>query len=409
METIPAGKSSRNVYLLMASQACFLASSMSIVTFSGLAGKLLSGNPAYATLATSLAIISTALSTGPMSILMQHTSRRFGFRLGALFGISGGLMGAFSLYSESFILLCTATLLLGPFQASAQYYRFAAAESVPAREAPKALSMVLVGGIFAALVVPTLTGWLNNAFSAHPFMGAFLFIAIVTALVLLPLSFLKPLAKPVKPAQTQTSEEGKAPADARPLREIIATPRFLVAVLNGGLAYAMMSFVMTATPLAVEICGYDSTAGAYIIQGHVIAMFLPSLFTGTLISRFGVLPVLLAGHALFASAFLTALSGIAIWQFSVSLIALGVGWNFCFVGASSLITQVHRESEKGKVQGLNEFIVFGMAGTASFAAGVILQNFGWTMVNQAAFVMLLVASGATMLWGISGAHRNAAG
>jgi len=409
MSTVPTGKHTHNLYLLMASQACFLATTMTVVTFSGLAGKLLSSDPAYATLATSLAILSTALFTGPMSMLMQHTSRRFGFRFGAAFGMAGGLLGAYSLYSESFVLLCIATLFLGPFQASAQFYRFAAAESVATSQAPRALSMVLLGGLFAALIVPSATRWLNEIFAAHMYMGAFVFIVIVTTLVLVPLSFLKPLDKPLKihPAEI----EGTEPTSdiPRPLFTIITTPKFVIAALNGALAYAMMSFVMTATPLAVEICGYNSFTGAQIIQGHVIAMFLPSLFTGYLISRFGVLPVLMAGHGFFAVAFIVALSGIAVWQFSVSLIALGIGWNFCFVGGSSLLTQVHKESEKGKVQGLNEFIVFGMAATASFAAGVILQKFGWTMVNQAAFVMLFVAAGATSFWGIWGMSRRVAG
>jgi len=315
-------------------------------------------------------------------------------------------MGAYSIYSESFLLLCVATSFLGPFQASAQYYRFAAAESVPASQAPRALSMVLLGGIAAALVVPTATAWMNEAFSTHLYMGAFFFIVLVTALVLLPLGFLKPLDKPIKIQSAEETSSEVASKAPRPLSKIISTPKFMIAALNGALAYAMMSFVMTATPLAVAMCGYDSGVGAHVIQGHVMAMFLPSLFTGYLIGRFGILPILMLGHAFFAAAFVTALSGIAIWQFSVSLIALGIGWNFCFIGASSLLTQVHRNSEKGKVQGLNEFIVFGMAGTASFSAGLILQKFGWTMVNQTAFVMLLVVAGATSFWAIFGANRR---
>lgn len=392
----------RNVYVLMAAQACFLATSMTVVTFSGLAGKTLSPDPRYATLATSLVIAATALSTAPMSMLMQRRSRRFGFRLGSVFGIIGGTIGAYSLYSGSFFLLCVSSLLLGPFQSSAQYYRFAAAESVPAGHAARAMSIVLVGGLLAALIAPSLTSWLVAATEPTPYIGAYIFVMAMTLLSLLPLSFFKPIDAPLVEESAKEDEVGQA----RPLSQIMRTPIFMVAVLNGALGFAMMSFVMTATPLAMDYCGFGSDISSRVIQGHVIAMFLPSLFTGHLINRFGLLPILLTGHALFAVAFITALSGIQIWQFSVSLIALGIGWNFCFIGGSSLLPQVHSDSEKGKVQGLNEFIVFGMSAVASFSAGVLLDLLGWQAVNQTAFVMLVIAAGVTIAWGLSSQARK---
>jgi len=394
----------RNVLLLVLSQACFLACSMTLVTFAGLAGMQLSPDPTYATLAISLAVLSTALSTGPMSILMQRRSRRFGFRIGAAFGVAGGLIGAVSLVVGSFILLCTAAAMIGLFNASAQYYRFAAAESVPPEHAPRAISAVLIGGLLAAIVVPTITSWLNVQFSEQTYIGAFLFIAAASALVFIPLGFLRSVGKPLELGGRETDE----PTEGRPLSVIVKTPKFIVAALNASLGYAMMSFVMTATPLAVQACGFGSDVSAKVIQGHVIAMFLPSLFTGHLISWFGVVPILLTGHALFAVAFITALSGVEIWQFSVALILLGVAWNFCFVGGSTLLTAVYSESEKGKVQGLNEFIVFGLSASASFAAGVILSRYGWNVVNQAAFAMLVVAAGATSLWGVLELNRRTA-
>jgi len=393
----------RNVLLLALSQACFLASSMTLVSFMGLAGKQLAGDPSYATLAMSLVILSTALSTGPISILMQRTSRRFGFRLGAASGIAGGLIGALSISVGSFWLLCVAGLLMGPFNASAQYYRFAAAESVPTSHASRAISAVLIGGLIAAVFAPSITIWLNLQFGDETYVGAFLFVATVASLVMVPLSFLKPVVQEItaEEAQDRTSS-------ARPLGAILRTPKFIIAVLNGSLGYAMMTFVMTATPLAVQACGFGSDISSRVIQGHVIAMFLPSLFTGHLINRFGVVTILLTGHALFAAAFVTALSGIEVWQFSLALVALGLGWNFCFIGASTMLTQVHTDGEKGKVQGLNEFIVFGLSATASFAAGVILSQYGWGVVNQAAFVMLVLAAGATSLWGVLELNRRAA-
>lgn len=393
----------KNVLLLALSQACFLSSSMTLVTFMGLAGNQLVADAAYATVAMSLVILSTAISTAPMSMLMQRTSRRFGFRLGASFGIAGGLLAAFSLVIGSFWSLCGAALLMGPFQSSAQYYRFAAAESVTPSEAPRAISTVLIGGLVAALFAPSITTWLNIQFGTETFIGAFLFYAALAALALVPLGFLRSLDKPIAIGDEAAPEQA-----ARPLGQIIGTPRFLIAALNAGLGYAMMSFVMTATPLAVQACGLGSSVSSQVIQGHVIAMFLPSLFTGHLIKKFGIVPILLTGHVLFAAAFVTALSGIQIWQFSVALIALGIGWNFCFIGGSTLLTQVHSESEKGKVQGLNEFIVFGLSALSSFGAGVILSQYGWAVVNQAAFAMLVVAAGATSLWGVIQLNRRTA-
>lgn len=386
----------RNVYFLMIAQAFFLAVTMTMVTFAGLAGKLLAADPVYATVPMSLAVLATALSTGPVSILMQKTSRRFGFRMGSFFGIAGGLLGAASLYVGSFYMLCAAALLMGPFQSSAQYYRFAAAESVPISRSPRAMSLVLIGGLIAALLTPFFSNQMNEMFGAETYIGVFLFISIASALTLLPIGFLKPIEGHEIAASDPDNEE------ARPMGQIMRSPTFIVAALNAALGYAMMTFVMTATPLAVQACGYTSATGSMIIQSHVIAMFLPSLFTGQLIMRLGIVPVLIAGHLMFVAAFLTALSGIQVWQFSVALIALGIGWNFCFIGGSSLLTQAHTDAEKGKVQGLNEFLVFGASATSSFAAGIILDKFGWIMVNQAAFVMLVIASGATLFWATFG-------
>lgn len=393
-------KRNRNVMALMLAQAAYLACSMTVVTFGGLAGAVLAENKAWATLPMSLTIISTALSTGLMSLLMQRTSRRFGFCFGSVIGIGAALIAAYGLYSGSFVLLCVGTFCFGPFQASAQYYRFAAAESVPAADAPKAISMVLIGGLLGALVTPWLSGWFNDLFMPFDMLGVFIFVAVSSAFVLLPVAILRPLEKPV------ALEQAALDAAARPMSQIMRDPRFAVAVANGALGYAMMSFVMTATPLAMKFCGLGS-ASPLVIQGHVIAMFLPSLFTGVLVARLGIFAVLVMGHAAFAVAFLTALSGVAIGQFSIALIALGLGWNFCFVGATTLLTRVHSEAEKGRVQGINEFLVFGTTAAASLSAGFILSRFGWQIVNQSAFVMLAIVVAVTLFWRLMGGVRTA--
>ena len=284
----------RNVMLLMFAQACFLSCSMTVVTFAGLTGELLATNKALATLPMSLSIVSTAVSTGPMSMLMQWRSRRFGFRLGAFVGIIAAAIAAYGVYTGSFLALCVGTACFGPFQASAQYYRFAAAESVSASGAPRAISLVLIGGLLGALVAPGFTRSFNDLFMPYNMMGAFVFAGCVSAFVLLPVALLRPLEKPL--ASDGAEEVKPQSAVARPLAEIARNPAFIVAVLNGALGYAMMSFVMTATPLAMKACGLMGQS-IDVIQGHVIAMFLPSLFTGSLIQRFGLLPVLLMGHA----------------------------------------------------------------------------------------------------------------
>jgi MFS family permease len=397
------------VFLLMFAQACFLAYSMTMIAFSGLAGKMIAADPSLATVPVSLTLIVTALSTGPLSGLMQRFSRRTIFLSGAFSGVLGALLAAFAVYIQNFYLFCFATILIGPFQASAQYYRFAAGESVSAKKAPHAISLVLLGGLFAALVTPIGNGFLNEYFAPHTFVGAFLFSASMALLVFVPLILL-PRDKAQNQGRSRAAEKTLVtPQETpRPFGVIARQPSFIVAVVNGALGYAMMTFVMTATPLAMAVCGFSPDTSSKVIATHVVAMFLPSLFTGMIIVRIGVLPVLLAGQTLFAAAFLTANSGIMLWDFSVALIALGVGWNFCFVGGTSLLTRMHSEVEKGRVQGVNEMLVFGSSAAASLAAGAIQAMFGWNIVNRAAFVILAIAAVITILWAVRGKTKSAA-
>ncbi|WP_308909247.1 MFS transporter [Pseudokordiimonas caeni] len=381
-----------NVPLLILAQACYLATSMTSIAFGGLAGGMLAADPAWATLPISLTVVSTALVTGRLSGLMQRTSRQAGFRLGALAGLVGALVAMWAIYDRSFPLLCLSSLLFGPFNASAQYYRFAAGESVAPTEAPRAMSYVLLGGIAAAFIVPAATGWLNDAFMPYSFMGAYFFIMLVTLFTQVPIALLKPIE-----AHAAAATDGST-GDARPLKEIVRTSAFIAAFVNSATGYAMMAFVMTATPLAMESCGLLPGQSASVIQGHVVAMFLPSLFTGRLIERFGVVTILFAGHFFFLLAFVLALMGIEVYNFSLALIALGIGWNFCFIGGSSLLTHVHRPSEKGRVQGLNETMVFTVTAVASLGAGAALSSIGWAGMNMLTFVFLACAFAATLYY-----------
>lgn len=389
-----------NVPILMVAQAFFSAQSMTFVAFAGLAGTLIASDPALATLPLSLSMVVTALATAPISMAMQRYGRKPVFLCCTLLGAVGALAAAYSVYTGSFFLFCASTLPLGCYMASAQYYRFAASESVPVSRAPRAISYVLLGGIFAALIAPTGIRVFNELLLPHTYVGAFVFSAALAAAALLPLILLK------RPGAGSDAAGGDAEATAaeepaRPLGEIMRQPAFAAAVANGALGYAMMVFVMTATPIAmVDYCGFASDTSARVISWHVIAMFLPSLFTGNLITRVGLVPVLFAGHGLFALAFILALSGISFGNFSAALIALGIAWNFCFVGGTTLLTTVHRPSERGRVQGLNEMLVFGSSAIASLAAGAILRYFGWAVVNQAAFALLVVAASITLAWAV---------
>lgn len=380
----------------MLSQACFLAYSMTFITFSGLAGKVLADDPAFATIPLSITLIMTALTTGPISMLMQKYGRKRVFVVGLSLGVAGAVLAALAVIFSSYLLFAVAAVAVGPFQASAQYYRFAAGESVESSKAPRAISLVLLGGLGAALLTPTGSGWFSTQFAAYGFAGAFLFAATVGTLAFLPLMFFRNVRTEDQLSGTASDTSKETPA--RPLREIMRQPGFAAAVANGALGYAMMTFVMTATPLAMEICGFATSVSANVISAHAVAMFLPSLFTGRLIERFSLPKILLTGHVFFVVAFLTALSGITLGQFSVALIALGIGWNFCFIGGTTLLTTIHRDNERGRVQGLNEMLVFGASAIASVAAGAILRFFGWETVNQAAFVILVIASVTTLLW-----------
>lgn len=388
------GKINFNVYLLALAQACLLSTTMTVVTYAGLAGKILAPTPALATLPISLTILATALTTGLISGFMGRHTRKAGFFLGIAFGIMGALIAFVAIWLSMFWFLCVGVAFIGVFSASGQYYRFAAIESMPASQSGKAISIVMLGGLLAAVVAPSITGVFMDLFQPNVYMGSFLFITFIILCAILPISRLA-LVAPVE------SHEEIVDDIPRPLPEIMGQKVFLAAVLNSAAGFAIMSFVMSATPLAMEICGFGPDVSKHVIQGHVIAMFLPSLFTGYLIDRFGVIKILLSGHALLATALIVAYLGIEIENFSVALVFIGVGWNFCFIGGTSLLVRSYRLSEKSKVQGLNETLVYICQGTASLSAGAVLYYLGWVSLIQIATVMLAVTSIFTILYAFS--------
>lgn len=376
-----------NIALLASAQGLYLVSGVTYIMFAGLVGQMLADNKLLATLPIAIMTIGTATSTVPMSMLMRRIGRRFGFLIGATAGLISGALGAYAITQSSFELFCLAALIMGIYQACTQYYRFAAIESAPANYVSRAVSFVLLGGVISALIGPSLAVYSRDLLGPFPFAGGFAMAALVSVVAMIPLSLVR-IPRPMEDG----SHEG-----ARPMREIIRQPAFIAAVMNAATSYGLMVLVMTATPLAMTACGFEMHDTGSVIQWHVLAMFIPSFFTGSLIHRFGVLTILFTGMALFILSAVFATSGIEMLNFGAALILLGVAWNFLFVGGTTLLTEAYQPSEKAKVQGLNEFIVFAAAATGSFSSGGLFNLSGWDAVNYGMAPFLVITFLAT-LW-----------
>ncbi|MCR4378208.1 MAG: MFS transporter [Rhodospirillales bacterium] len=376
-----------NVFLLSLCQGFSLVSAVTSITFAGLVGQMLVDNKLFATLPIAIMTVGTALCTIPLSLLMKRVGRRVGFLIGASSGAVAGAFAAYAITQADFVLFCIAMLFMGIYQATTQYYRFAAVESVPVNYVSRAVSFVLLGGVVSALIGPSLAVASKDLLAPVQFAGAFAVAAGVSFLAMIPIAFLN-IPRPSEAA----SAEG-----ARPLSEIMRQPAFVAAVLNAATSYGLMVLVMTATPLAMSACAFPISNTGSVIQWHVLAMFVPSFFTGTLIHRFGVLTILYSGMALFVVSAAFALTGIELLNFTGALILLGVAWNFLFVGGTTLLTEAYRPNEKAKTQGVNEFIVFAAAATGSFASGGLFHVSGWDAVNYG-MVPFLGATLAATLW-----------
>ncbi|MDR3064386.1 MAG: MFS transporter [Comamonas sp.] len=364
---------SRNMGLLVAAQSLGGASPPIIISLGGLVGQQLSSNPAASTLPVSIYQLGLALSTLPAAWIMNRMGRRTAYVLGAILGVISGVVAAQGIAHSDFVTFCIGTALAGFYAACVQSYRFAATDLVsdPAQQA-KAISRVMVGGLIAAIIGPQVVIWTRDALPATPFAGSFYSQA---GLALLALPLLMGLRLP--PPQGKQAVAG----DARPLAEIARTPRFVVACAAGVVSYGLMAFLMTAAPMAMVGCGHSVGEAAMGIQWHVLAMFVPSFFTGKLIARHGKQPVTALGLLMIGAAGVLALMGLDIFHFWGSLILLGVGWNFGFIGATALLTECYRPSERAKVQALNDFLVFGTVAVASFGSGQLLHSAGWNGIN----------------------------
>ena len=394
---MPVKQYRKNVFLLATSQGFYLISAVTTITFAGLVGQMLADNKLLATLPIAIMTIGTACTTIPMSMLMRRIGRRLGFMIGAVSGSISSAIAAYAIMIGSFELFCFGMVFMGLYQACTQYYRFAAVESAPKDYVSRAVSLVLLGGVISALIGPTLAVNSRDLLAPVPFAGAFLVASVVSLLALIPMVFLK-IPRP----EEEVSDEG-----ARPLKVIMKQPVFIAAVLNAATSYGLMVLVMTATPLAMTACDFSMEDTGSVIQWHVLAMFVPSFFTGSLIHRFGVLPILYTGMAMFVVSALFSFSGIELLNFGGALIALGIAWNFLFVGGTTLLTEAYRPNEKAKTQGVNEFIVFAAAATGSLTSGGLFTVSGWDAVNYGMVPFLGAALVAT-LWYHSGIKKAAA-
>jgi predicted MFS family arabinose efflux permease len=371
----------RNIGLLAVAQSLGGASPAIVISLGGLVGLQLADNKALATLPVSLLNVGVALAVIPAAWLMRQHGRRVAYLFGALIGLTSGVIAAGGIVARSFELFCLGTLIAGFYGAFVQSYRFAAADSAADNAKAKAISLVMVGGLAAAVIGPQTVIWTRDMTPAAPFAASFLGLAALALISIPVLSLIH--APPLK----------EAAGGGRPLSEIMRQPRFITAVVTGLVSYGLMSFLMTAAPIAMVGCGHSVGAAALGIQWHVIAMFGPSFFTGHLIQRFGKETIVAIGLAMIAAAAAINLMGLSIAHFWIGLILLGVGWNFGFVGATALVTDCHRPEERAKVQAANDFLVFGSVALASLSSGKMLNSGGWEIVNWIVFPVIAVAMG----------------
>jgi len=388
----------RNVLVLSSCQALSVVGLLFLTTVVALAGQGLADDDAFATVPLALQMTANMVMAIPASLLMSGIGRRAGFTLGQAFGIIGGLIGVYTLlYAKSFELLCVAGLFMGCHNAFWQFYRFAAVDTADDAYRSRAISYVLAGGVVAALAAPEIVKQTVDMFDPIMFAGAYVsFVGLCCINVVI----LQLLRIPRPPAGWQFR-------GGRPMGEIIRQPTFLVAVLSAMVGYALMVLVMTATPLTMVARGFAFDDAAFVIQWHAFAMFAPGFFTGHLIRKFGVSAIIMVGCLLYLACVAVNLSGVALQNFWFGLVLVGLGWNFMFVGGTTLLTEVHRPEETAKVQAINDFMVFGTSAAASFSSGALQNLIGWQAVNLAVIAPALIVFAAA-LWLRRERHARAA-
>lgn len=383
----------RNMWVLIAAQAILGAQMPVIFTIAGLAGSSLASNPCWATLPISLAVIGSMLWAQPLSAIMQRWGRRAGFVTGALSGALGAVLAAWGLQIGSFPLFAISGLFTGGYMSAQGFYRFAAADMASEAYRPKVISGVMAGGLASAVFGPQLVKYTAQAF-VIPFLGSYL---TVIALNLLGMFLFAALHAPRPVVRAAGAPQGRS------RMELLRSPAIAVAVICATVSYALMNLVMTSSPLAVVGCGFETADAANIVTAHVLAMYAPSFFTGHVIARIGVEKVIALGLTILAAAGAVAMSGVELENFYIALVLLGLGWNFGFIGATTMLAAHYRPEERGRMQGLNDFVVFAGVSMASFASGGLMNcaggsvQAGWSAVNMAMLPFLVLAGGA-LIW-----------
>ncbi|MEO8508648.1 MAG: MFS transporter [Betaproteobacteria bacterium] len=376
----------RNIFLLACCQALLLTNASGLISMNGLVGYSLVDVKTIATLGATTYVLGSALSTMPMSLWMAKVGRRRGFMAGAVINIGGCGLAVVALWFGSFVLYCMATAVIGIYNAVGLQYRFAAAEVAAPKDRARAISLVLAGGIGGGFLGPAITRWGKDMFAA-PFLGSFVLLAVVALVALA----VQSQVKVPKPTASESAGGG------RPLREIVRQPVFVVAAMAGGLGYGLMNLLMTATPLAMDFCSLPYAQAATVISWHVVGMYAPSFFTGSLINRFGVLKVILAGVVVMVAGTAIALTGNDLTHFLVALLLVGVGWNFMYIGGTTLLTESYTPAERARTQGANDFIVFSIMAVSSFTSGALVSAAGWETMNWGALPFLLLVA-AVVVW-----------
>jgi len=379
-------KAHKNVTVLAACQALLMTNNVILIALNALAGYALADNKALATLPITTYVVGAALTTIPASLLMKQFGRQAGFMVGAGAGLVGALICSWGIYTANFWLLCFGTLVMGMYNAFGGYYRFAAADAASDSFKSRAISLVLAGGIVGGVLGPESSKWTRGLLPMD-FLGSYLSLVVLSmaAMLLITLIDIPGLS------ESERNERG------RPLRTIMAQPVFLVAALGAMIGYGIMNLLMTVTPLAMGHHHHPYSDAALVIEWHVIGMFAPSFFTGSLIQRFGVLNVMLTGVLLMFACVGIAVAGTALMNFWTALVLLGVGWNFLYVGGTTLLTESHSPAEKAKTQGANDFLVFVAMALSSITSGALLDQSGWQAMNYWALPFLAVVA-AAIFW-----------
>ncbi|WP_137044904.1 MFS transporter [Pseudolabrys sp. FHR47] len=377
----------RNARVLAVAQALAGGNNTVIVSTASIVGSMLAPDKGLATLPVTGMVVGMWVGTLPLGWLARRYGRRNALQSGSLFGVLSGLVSYTAVMQGSFWLLILGTFFGGLYAAAHLSYRFAAADTASERLRPKVVSWVLAGGVFAAVIGPQLVIFTKDILSPYVFAASYLGQSACAVLAAIVLGFVK-----VPPRRAAHHVDGM-----RPLAEILRMPRFVVAVACGVVSYGVMNLVMTSAPLAMVGCGHSVTDAALGIQWHVIAMYAPSFFTGSLIARFGVERIAGLGLLILAGSAVVAVAGLSVAHFWWTLILQGIGWNFAFIGATTMVTQCHRPEERTKVQAFNDFIIFGAMAVTSFSSGQFLALFGWATLNELVFPLVAVA-GALLVW-----------